>query len=167
MNRYTPQPDAPASGSPGNTALRQAPLSGQQSMFTIDSPVEQLSEGKKQSSGNKNKGKSKSGATSAAAAAQTSRVAKKKGELLTEDEKKANHIASEQKRRQNIRVGYDQLIQIVPTLTPSQRSEALILQKTVEYVKYLLMEREILDGQLSDANNNSSGGNNNRQNRNP
>ncbi|KAJ1891667.1 Transcription factor, partial [Coemansia sp. IMI 209127] len=159
-------PDAPASGSPDNTANRQTPLAGQPSMFTIDSPEEHLSEGKKQTSGSKNKGKSKSGATSAAAA-QANRVAKKKGELLTENEKKANHIASEQKRRQNIRVGYDQLIQIVPTLTPSQRSEALILQKTVEYVKYLLMEREILDGQLSDANNNSSGSNNNRQNRNP
>ncbi|KAJ2310298.1 Transcription factor [Coemansia sp. RSA 2704] len=81
----------------------------------------------------------------------TSRVVKKKGELLTENEKKANHIASEQKRRQNIRVGYDQLIQIVPTLTPSQRSEALILQKTVEYIRYLLMEREILEGQVKEA----------------
>lgn len=79
-----------------------------------------------------------------------SRIVKKKGELLTENEKKANHIASEQKRRQNIRTGYDQLIQIVPTLTPSQRSEALILQKTVEYIKYLIMEREILEGQLGD-----------------
>ncbi|KAJ2712990.1 Transcription factor [Coemansia sp. Cherry 401B] len=81
----------------------------------------------------------------------TPRVVKKKGELLTEDEKKANHIASEQKRRQNIRVGYDQLIQIVPTLTPSQRSEALILQKTVEYIRYLLMEREILESQVKEA----------------
>ncbi|KAJ2443679.1 Transcription factor [Coemansia sp. RSA 2424] len=92
--------------------------------------------------------------TSSAASAKirAARVTKKKGELLTEDEKKANHIASEQKRRQNIRTGYDQLIQIVPTLTPSQRSEALILQKTVEYIKYLLMEREILEGQLKDAN---------------
>ncbi|ORX67451.1 hypothetical protein DL89DRAFT_44839 [Linderina pennispora] len=79
------------------------------------------------------------------------RITKKKGELLTEEEKKANHIASEQKRRQNIRAGYDQLIQIVPTLTPSQRSEALILQKTVEYIKYLLMEREILEGQLKES----------------
>ncbi|KAJ2116067.1 Transcription factor, partial [Coemansia sp. RSA 921] len=85
-------------------------------------------------------------------AARVSRVIKKKGELLTEPEKKANHIASEQKRRMNIRVGYDQLIQIVPTLTPSQRSEALILQKTVEYIKYLIMEREILEGQMKEAN---------------
>ncbi|KAJ2775852.1 Transcription factor [Coemansia nantahalensis] len=86
-----------------------------------------------------------------AAGPRVERVVKKKGELLTEDEKKANHIASEQKRRHNIRTGYDQLIQIVPTLTPSQRSEALILQKTVEYIKYLLMEREILEGQLTDV----------------
>ncbi|KAJ1818795.1 hypothetical protein GGH91_004190 [Coemansia sp. RSA 2671] len=93
----------------------------------------------------------KEGASPATAKPRVSRVTKKKGELLTEDEKKANHIASEQKRRQNIRTGYDQLIQIVPTLTPSQRSEALILQKTVEYIKYLLMEREILEGQLKDA----------------
>ncbi|KAJ2780156.1 Transcription factor [Coemansia javaensis] len=84
-------------------------------------------------------------------AVRVTRVVKKKGELLTVEEKKANHIASEQKRRQNIRTGYDQLIQIVPTLTPSQRSEALILQKTVEYIKYLLMEREILEGQVRDS----------------
>lgn len=50
-------------------------------------------------------------------------------ELLTESQKKANHIASEQKRRQNIRIGFDQLIDIVPTLNHGNRSEALILQK--------------------------------------
>lgn len=50
-------------------------------------------------------------------------------ELLTEAEKKANHIASEQKRRQNIRVGFDQLVDIVPTLSQNHRSEAMILQK--------------------------------------
>lgn len=50
-------------------------------------------------------------------------------ELLTEAEKKANHIASEQKRRQNIRIGFDSLVEIVPTLSECHRSEALILQK--------------------------------------
>jgi hypothetical protein len=50
-------------------------------------------------------------------------------ELLTEAEKKANHIASEQKRRQNIRIGFDQLVDIVPTLSQNHRSEAMILQK--------------------------------------
>lgn len=50
-------------------------------------------------------------------------------ELLSDDQKKANHIASEQKRRANIRIGFDKLIDIVPTLSSGHRSEALILQK--------------------------------------
>lgn len=50
-------------------------------------------------------------------------------ELLSEAQKKANHIASEQKRRHNIRVGFDQLTDIVPTLSHCHRSESLILQK--------------------------------------
>ncbi|PVU91888.1 hypothetical protein BB559_003948 [Furculomyces boomerangus] len=74
----------------------------------------------------------------------------KKLELLTEEEKRANHIASEQRRRQNIRSGYDQLISVVPTLSDNQRSEGVILQKSVEYIKFLLMEREILHQQLED-----------------
>ncbi|CAG8579706.1 10332_t:CDS:2 [Paraglomus brasilianum] len=84
----------------------------------------------------------------------------KKGhhELLTEAEKKANHIASEQKRRQNIRLGFDQLVEIVPTLSQCHRSEALILQKceyevgnvrtieilTVEYIQQLLIQKNDL-----------------------
>ncbi|KAF0364777.1 helix-loop-helix DNA-binding domain protein [Gigaspora margarita] len=70
----------------------------------------------------------------------------KKGhhELLTEAEKKANHIASEQKRRQNIRLGFDQLVEIVPTLSQCHRSEALILQKSVEYIQQLLMQKNEL-----------------------
>lgn len=50
-------------------------------------------------------------------------------ELLSDDQKKANHIASEQKRRANIRIGFEKLIDIVPTLSSGHRSEALILQK--------------------------------------
>ncbi|CAJ0758176.1 14402_t:CDS:2 [Entrophospora sp. SA101] len=62
----------------------------------------------------------------------------KKGhhELLTEAEKKANHIASEQKRRQNIRLGFDQLVEIVPTLSQCHR--------TVEYIQQLLMQKNEL-----------------------
>ncbi|KAJ3180705.1 hypothetical protein HDU87_001818 [Geranomyces variabilis] len=64
---------------------------------------------------------------------------KKSGKpLLTEEEKRANHIESEKKRRQNIRTGFDQLVQIVPTLGQCQRSESLILQKSVEYVQHLM-----------------------------
>lgn len=56
-------------------------------------------------------------------------------ELLSESQKKANHIASEQKRRQNIRIGFDQLIDIVPSLNHGNRSEALILQKCTKKKK--------------------------------
>lgn len=59
--------------------------------------------------------------------------------LLTEEEKKANHIASEQKRRHNIRVGFDQLVQLVPTLNQCHRSEALILQKSVSNNSVLIL----------------------------
>jgi hypothetical protein len=37
-------------------------------------------------------------------------------ERLTEEEKRANHIASEQKRRHNIRIGFQALSMLVPSL---------------------------------------------------
>ncbi|KAG0261882.1 hypothetical protein BG011_000579 [Mortierella polycephala] len=69
-------------------------------------------------------------------------------ELLTEAEKKANHIASEQKRRQNIRVGFDSLVEIVPTLSDCHRSEAVILQKSVDYIQRLLGQKNELKGRV-------------------
>jgi hypothetical protein len=50
-------------------------------------------------------------------------------ELLSEDQKRANHIASEQKRRQSIREGFSTLVHMVPSLGKCHRSEAVILQK--------------------------------------
>ncbi|CAO3623848.1 unnamed protein product [Cunninghamella echinulata] len=44
----------------------------------------------------------------------------------------------EQKRRANIRIGFDQLVDIVPTLSECQRSESLILQKSAEYIRQLV-----------------------------
>ncbi|KAI8351586.1 hypothetical protein B0O80DRAFT_377072, partial [Mortierella sp. GBAus27b] len=69
-------------------------------------------------------------------------------ELLTEAEKKANHIASEQKRRQNIRVGFDSLVEIVPSLSDCHRSEAVILQKSVEYIQRLLSQKKDLKNRV-------------------
>ncbi|KAI9266769.1 hypothetical protein BDA99DRAFT_436662 [Phascolomyces articulosus] len=59
-------------------------------------------------------------------------------ELLSDAQKKANHIASEQKRRANIRIGFDQLVDIVPTLSHCHRSESLILQKSADYIRQLV-----------------------------
>ena len=69
-------------------------------------------------------------------------------ELLSEDQKKANHIASEQKRRHNIRIGFDQLIDMVPTLNHGNRSEALILQQSVDHIRYLVAVKNELKNQV-------------------
>ncbi|KAK6214837.1 putative helix-loop-helix DNA-binding domain-containing protein [Colletotrichum tabaci] len=63
---------------------------------------------------------------------------------LTEAEKKQNHIASEQKRRQAIREGFDRLTELVPGLEGQGRSEGLVLKKTVEFMKEQLRQRQEL-----------------------
>ncbi|KAI9725674.1 MAG: hypothetical protein M1828_002959 [Chrysothrix sp. TS-e1954] len=60
---------------------------------------------------------------------------------LTEQEKKDNHIASEQKRRQAIREGFDEIADIVPGLKGQGRSEAIVLQGAVRHIRELLAER--------------------------
>lgn len=59
-------------------------------------------------------------------------------QLLSDEQKKANHIASEQKRRANIRIGFEKLIDIVPTLSNGHKSEAVILQNSVDYLRHLI-----------------------------
>jgi heteromeric Ino2p/Ino4p transcription factor len=59
---------------------------------------------------------------------------------LTEQEKKSNHIASEQKRRQAIRDGFDRLASIVPGMAGQGRSENLVLQATLEYMNAQIAE---------------------------
>ncbi|KAI7907998.1 Myc-type, basic helix-loop-helix domain-containing protein, partial [Cokeromyces recurvatus] len=58
-------------------------------------------------------------------------------DTLTEDEKRMNHIASEQKRRNTIRSGFKELTEIVPTLKNINNSKSTILFKAVDYIKYL------------------------------
>lgn len=65
------------------------------------------------------------------------RAKKPAHELLSDDQKKANHIASEQKRRANIRIGFNQLVNMVPALDTCHRSESLILQKCKLFLNVL------------------------------
>ncbi|SAL98001.1 hypothetical protein [Absidia glauca] len=58
-------------------------------------------------------------------------------DLLTEDEKRANHIASEQKRRNAIRTGFKEMTDIIPTLKNINNSKSTILFKAVEYIRHL------------------------------
>lgn len=65
---------------------------------------------------------------------------------LTEQEKKSNHIASEQKRRAAIREGFDRLTELVPGLAGQGRSEGMVLRKTVDYIQQQMQERrELID----------------------
>ncbi|KAK4543915.1 hypothetical protein LTR36_004689 [Oleoguttula mirabilis] len=63
---------------------------------------------------------------------------------LTDQQKKQNHIVSEQKRREAIRRGFDRLSQIVPGMEGQGRSEALVLAATVEYLKQQVAKKEEL-----------------------
>ncbi|KAI9483119.1 MAG: hypothetical protein EXX96DRAFT_498993 [Benjaminiella poitrasii] len=58
-------------------------------------------------------------------------------DILTEDEKRMNHIVSEQKRRNTIRSGFKELTEIIPTLKNINNSKSTILFKAVEYIKHL------------------------------
>ncbi|ORZ05763.1 hypothetical protein BCR42DRAFT_361447 [Absidia repens] len=58
-------------------------------------------------------------------------------DLLSKEEKRANHIASEQKRRNNIRTGFREMIEIIPTLRNINNSKSTILFKAVEYIRHL------------------------------
>ncbi|KAF2808261.1 uncharacterized protein BDZ99DRAFT_358172, partial [Mytilinidion resinicola] len=63
---------------------------------------------------------------------------------LTEQEKKNNHIASEQKRRQAIRDGFDRLASIVPGMEGQGRSEAVVLEATIKFMRSKISERKAL-----------------------
>ncbi|KAK4178843.1 hypothetical protein QBC36DRAFT_93237 [Triangularia setosa] len=61
---------------------------------------------------------------------------------LTKEQKKSNHIQSEQKRRHAIREAYDNLCTQVPGLEGQARSEGVVLNGIVDYVRKLMLERQ-------------------------
>ncbi|KAH8728344.1 hypothetical protein GQ44DRAFT_609358 [Phaeosphaeriaceae sp. PMI808] len=69
---------------------------------------------------------------------------------LTEAQKKENHIRSEQKRREAIREGFDRLASIVPGMEGQGRSEAVVLEATVRYLREQIVARNkiIAEAQL-------------------
>jgi hypothetical protein len=61
---------------------------------------------------------------------------------LTDAQKKENHIRSEQKRREAIREGFDRLASIVPGMEGQGRSEAVVLEATIKYMREKIVERQ-------------------------
>jgi hypothetical protein len=67
----------------------------------------------------------------------TRKKSRSQKELLTEQEKRANHIASEQKRRSTIRTGFKDLTDLVPSLKNLNNSKSTVLFKAVEFISQL------------------------------
>ncbi|PRT56690.1 Protein INO4 [Wickerhamiella sorbophila] len=60
-------------------------------------------------------------------------------------ERKLSHVTAEKKRRAAIRRGFDLITAVVPDLDVAQsRSEAVVLEKTVNLIKNLIEENEKL-----------------------
>ena len=70
-------------------------------------------------------------------------------ELLTEEEKRANHIASEQKRRNTIRNGFKDMTDIIPDLRDVNSSKSTILFKAVDFIKHLERQNRVLQEKAS------------------
>lgn len=77
------------------------------------------------------------------------RAHNKNRELLSDDQKRANHIASEQKRRNTIRGGFKELTEIIPTLKNISNSKSTILFKSVDYIRQLEKRNKSLRERLS------------------
>ncbi|KAF9093544.1 hypothetical protein BGX27_001606 [Mortierella sp. AM989] len=70
-------------------------------------------------------------------------------ELLTEEEKRANHIASEQKRRNTIRNGFKDMTEIIPDLKDLNSSKSTILFKAVDFIRHLERQNRMLQDKAS------------------
>ena len=67
---------------------------------------------------------------------------------LTEEEKKLNHIKSEQKRRNQIKAGFADLIQLLPETTSAGPSKCVVLAQAVEWLSDLIEGNKRLQAQL-------------------
>lgn len=71
-------------------------------------------------------------------------------ENLTEEQKRANHILSEQKRRNLIKQGFDELCSLVPELRGGGFSKSTMLAQAADWLQDLLHGNEMLRHQLED-----------------
>lgn len=69
-------------------------------------------------------------------------------ENLTDEQKRSNHIRSEQKRRTVIKEGFDDLCELVPGLQGGGFSKSTMLTMAAEWLEELLQGNETLTAQL-------------------
>ena len=70
-------------------------------------------------------------------------------ENLTDEQRRENHIASEQKRRNTIKEGYDELIEFVPGLKAGGFSRSASMTQAVDWLRELTNKNVVLKNQLS------------------
>ncbi|KAH7154974.1 hypothetical protein B0J13DRAFT_213968 [Dactylonectria estremocensis] len=75
--------------------------------------------------------------------------AKSARENLSEEQKRENHIRSEQKRRTLIKEGFDDLCELVPGLRGGGFSKSTMLSMAAEWLEELLKGNEVLATQLA------------------
>lgn len=81
----------------------------------------------------------------------TSAATKSTRENLTEDQKRENHIKSEQKRRTLIREGFEDLGELVPGLRGGGFSKSAILVMTADWLEELIQGNEALRQKIDAA----------------
>ncbi|CAL3972845.1 hypothetical protein PZA11_004151 [Diplocarpon coronariae] len=80
----------------------------------------------------------------------TAAAAAKARENLTEDQKRENHIKSEQKRRTLIREGFEDLGELVPGLRGGGFSKSAVLTMAADWLEDLLKGNEALQSRLDE-----------------
>ncbi|KAL2021186.1 hypothetical protein VTK56DRAFT_7492 [Thermocarpiscus australiensis] len=89
------------------------------------------------------------GANGKAAGAKSATKPKAPRENLTEEQKRENHIKSEQKRRDIIKVGFDYLRAIVPSIRGGDHSRAAVLNMTADWLEELVAGNQKLREMLA------------------
>ncbi|KKK13657.1 hypothetical protein ARAM_007166 [Aspergillus rambellii] len=79
-----------------------------------------------------------------------SQSAKPPRENLSEEQKRSNHILSEQKRRNLIRQGFDDLCTLVPGLKGGGFSKSAMLTQAADWLEDILQGNELLKAQLAE-----------------
>ncbi|KAJ5923899.1 hypothetical protein N7466_008086 [Penicillium verhagenii] len=74
-------------------------------------------------------------------------------ENLSEEQKRTNHILSEQKRRNLIRQGFDDLCSLVPGLRGGGFSKSAMLTQAADWLEDIIRGNDILQSQLADMKN--------------
>lgn len=94
--------------------------------------------------------KSRRGSTDVLRKAKAQQGAKQSKENLSEEQKRNNHILSEQKRRNLIRQGFDDLCALVPGLRGGGFSKSAMLTQAADWLEDMIHGNEILSRQLAE-----------------